>query len=66
MLESLFDKVTGLRLATLLKVTFLHWCFSRFLTFTNDKLCRVSYGSVIKPKQYNSRNRNDTFMLQRI
>ena len=45
MLESLFDKVTGLRLTTLLKVTFLHWCFSRFLTFTNDKLCSLIWFS---------------------
>ena len=31
-----FSKVTGLTPATLLKLTFLHGCFSRFLNCTNS------------------------------
>ena len=35
-----FSKVAGLKPATLLKLTLLHGCFSRFLNCTNDTKSR--------------------------
>ena len=43
-----FSKVSGFKPATLLKVTFLRGCFSRFVNFTNGtKSCKTSHIYVI-------------------